>query len=165
MDISISEPTTSHSTFYNAGLRNETWGGFKCSIEHHKTGPSDCNKTQTPRSSYMHGTTKCLPLMFYFSKIEEYGAFLKTLTCPRLPRHAVGLGLVISLLILVTDQVRVGLRAESCSNADDMFIGCIYHLLHLKNTEKYTFLYNTAVCQLLLYLLIIFTYIHCLILA
>lgn len=103
--------------------------------------------------------------MFYFSKTEEYGAFLKTLTCPRLPRHAVGLGLVISLLILVTDQVRVGLRAESCSNADDMFIGCIYHLLHLKNTEKYTFLYNTAVCQLLLYLLIIFTYIHCLILA
>lgn len=54
-----------------------------------------------------------------------------SLTCAGFPRHAVCLGLIVSLLVLETHQVRVGLRAEVGSDADDVLVGCVYHLLHL----------------------------------
>lgn len=53
------------------------------------------------------------------------------LTCAALPRHAVGLRLVIPVVVLQTDQVRVGLRAQRGADADDVFVGGVYHLLHL----------------------------------
>lgn len=52
-------------------------------------------------------------------------------TCAGLPRHAVGLSLIVSVIVLDAHQVRVGLGAEMRSDADDMLVGCIYHLLHL----------------------------------
>ena len=52
-------------------------------------------------------------------------------TCAGLPWHAVSLGLIVSLLVLETHQVGVSLRAETSPYADDVLIGCIYHLLHL----------------------------------
>ena len=56
-----------------------------------------------------------------------------SLTCACLPRHAVGLGLVVPLLVLETHQVRVGLQAEAGPHTDDMLIGRVDHLLHLHN--------------------------------
>lgn len=53
------------------------------------------------------------------------------LTCAGLPRHAVGLSLIVSVLVLETHQVRVGLRAETSSDTDDVLVGSVYHLLHL----------------------------------
>lgn len=54
-----------------------------------------------------------------------------SLTCAGLPRHAVGLSLIVSVLVLETHQVRVGLRAETSSDTDDVLVGSVYHLLHL----------------------------------
>lgn len=54
-----------------------------------------------------------------------------SLTCAGLPQHAVGLSLIVSVLVLEAHQVRVGLRAETCSDTDDVLVGSVYHLLHL----------------------------------
>lgn len=60
----------------------------------------------------------------------------RPLTSASLPSHAVGLSLVVSVLILETDQVRVGLQAEMCPDADDVLIGRIHHFLHLWDTQN-----------------------------
>lgn len=61
---------------------------------------------------------------------------LLVLTCAGLSRHAVGLSLIVSVLVLETHQVRVGLRAEASSDADDVLVGRVHHLLHLFKTHK-----------------------------
>lgn len=61
-------------------------------------------------------------------------------TCAGPARHAVGLSLIVSVIILDAHQVGVGLRAEMCSDADDMLVGCIYHLLHLENKQDVYFI-------------------------
>lgn len=58
------------------------------------------------------------------------------LTCAGLPRHAAGLSLIVSLLVLEAHQVRIGLRAEMSANADDVLVGYIYDLLHLRNKQR-----------------------------
>lgn len=61
-------------------------------------------------------------------------------TCAGPARHAVGLSLIVSVIILDAHQVGVGLRAEMRSDADDMLVGCIYHLLHLENKQDVYFI-------------------------
>lgn len=58
------------------------------------------------------------------------------LTCAGLPRHAAGLSLVASLLVLEAHQVRIGLCAEMRPDADDVFVGHIYDPLHLQNKHR-----------------------------
>ncbi len=70
----IKSQQSSSFTFNNAGLGNEAWGGFQGSIEHHKTGPSHCNKTQTTRGLIIYikqnqettRTITYIPHLLYF---------------------------------------------------------------------------------------------------
>lgn len=116
-------------TFDNAGFGNEARGGFQGSVEHHETGPSHCDDTVFTIYTITHSQETLS------TKKKSKGLMTwqngSSLTCAGPARHAVGLSLIVSIVILDAHQVRVSLGAEVCADADDMLVGRIYHLLHL----------------------------------
>lgn len=116
---------------------------FRAPLNTTKLAPVTATKHQSNRDDKQDITLTSVLLFTFFDSLicfmtptrwRSEHQFLLTLTCSCLSRHAVDLGLIVSFLILGTNQVRVGLRAETGSNTDDVFVWGIHHLLHLENT-------------------------------